>query len=203
VPPRTIDATVEAQKVLSAVYRTGQVFGAIHIVAVLRGELTEGVLRHGHDRLPTFGVGADHAAPFWRGLIRQLIALGALDVDTRGHGGLFLEQDKARPVLRGETRVMLRDEGRRRAEALRPDRHAAPTKTAGLQAETLFEALRAWRAVEAKAQHIPPYVIFHDTVLRDIAAVHPASTEELAQIKGVGASKLHRYGAAVLGILGE
>jgi ATP-dependent DNA helicase RecQ len=203
VPPRTIDATVEAQKVLSAVYRTGQVFGAIHIIAVLRGDLTEGVLRHGHDRLPTFGVGADHAAPFWRGLIRQLIALGALDVDTQGHGGLFLEQDKARPVLRGETRVILRDEGRRRTEALRPDRHTEPTKMAGPQAQTLFEALRAWRAAEAKAQHIPPYVIFHDTVLRDIAAVHPASTEELAQIKGVGAPKLHRYGAAVLGILVE
>jgi ATP-dependent DNA helicase RecQ len=201
VPPRTIDATIEAQKVLSAVYRTGQVFGAIHVIAVLRGELTEGVLRHSHDRLPTFGVGADHAAPFWRGLIRQLIALGALDVDTRGHGGLFLEQDKARPILRGEARVMLRDEGRRRAEALRPDRHAATVKAAGPQAQSLFEALRAWRAVEAKAQHIPPYVIFHDTVLRDIAAVHPASTEELAQIKGVGASKLHRYGAAVLDIL--
>ena len=107
---------------LSAVYRTDQMFGALHIIAVLRGEKTDGVLRHGHDRLPTFGVGADHAAPYWRGLIRQLIALGALDVDTAGHGGLFLVQDKARPILRGEAQVMLREEGRRRAEALRPER---------------------------------------------------------------------------------
>jgi ATP-dependent DNA helicase RecQ len=202
-PPQTIDATVEAQKVLSAVYRTGQVFGAIHVIAVLRGEQTDGVLRHGHDRLPTFGVGAEHAAPFWRGLIRQLIALGALDLDTQGHGGLFLAQEKARPILRGEARVMLRHEGRRRAETLRPDRHISPLPASGPQGETLFDALRAWRATEAKAQHIPPYVIFHDTVLRDIAAVHPAGMEELAQIKGVGASKLQRYGAAVLGILGE
>ena len=122
-PPLMVDATVEAQKVLSAVYRTDQVFGALHIIAVLRGETTEGVLRHGHDRLPTFGVGADHAAPFWRGLIRQLIALGALDVDTAGHGGLFLVQEKARPILRGEAPVMLREEGRRRTEVRRPERH--------------------------------------------------------------------------------
>jgi ATP-dependent DNA helicase RecQ len=201
-PPRTVDATVDAQKVLSAVYRTNQVFGALHIIAVLRGETTEGVLRHGHDRLPTFGVGADHAAPFWRGLIRQLIGLGALDVDTAGHGGLFLVQEKARPVLRGETPVMLREEGRRRTEVRRPERHTV-AQPSGSEGESLFEALRAWRAAEAKKQHIPPYVIFHDTVLRDIAAVRPSSIEELGQMKGVGASKLQRYGMAVLRLIGE
>jgi ATP-dependent DNA helicase RecQ len=193
---------VEAQKVLSAVYRTGQVFGALHIGAVLRGETTDGVMRHGHDRLPTFGIGRDHAAPFWRGLIRQLIALGALDVDTAGHGGLFLVQDKARPILRGEARVALREEGRRRTDVLRPGR-PAPLPAPGPDVQNLFEALRAWRAAEAKAQRIPPYVIFHDTVLRDIAAVRPASIDELAQIKGVGTSKLQRYGAAVLATLGQ
>ena len=202
-PPLMVDATVEAQKVLSAVYRTDQLFGALHIIAVLRGETTDGVLRHGHDRLPTFGVGADHAAPYWRGLIRQLIALGALDVDTAGHGGLFLVQDKARPILRGEARVMLRQEGRRRTEV----RASGPrcrrrSAQSARRCRRLFEALRAWRAAEAKAQRIPPYVIFHDTVLREIAAVRPASIEELGQIKGVGASKLQRYGAAVLAILG-
>jgi ATP-dependent DNA helicase RecQ len=199
-PPLVSDATVDAQKVLSAVYRTNQVFGALHIVAVLRGDATDGVLRHGHDRLPTFGVGAGHAAPYWRGLIRQLIALGALDVDTAGHGGLFLVQDKARPILRGETPVMLREAGKRRSEVLRPERPAM-AKAAGPAVQSLFEALRAWRAVEAKAQRIPPYVIFHDTVLRDIAAVRPADLDELAQIKGVGTSKLQRYGVAVLGLL--
>jgi ATP-dependent DNA helicase RecQ len=201
-PPRMSDATVEAQKVLSAVYRSGQVFGALHISAVLRGERTDGVLRHGHDRLPTFGVGAEHAAVYWRGLIRQLIALGALDVDTAGHGGLFLMQDKARPILRGEARVMLREEGKRRTEVLRPER-AVVVKAAGPEVQSLFEALRTWRAVEAKAQRIPPYVIFHDTVLRDIAAVRPTSIEELGQIKGVGTSKLQRYGASVLDLLGR
>ena len=201
-PPLMVDATVDAQKVLSAVYRTNQLFGALHIIAVLRGETTDGVLRHGHDRLPTYGVGREHPAPYWRSLIRQLIATGALDVDTEGHGGLFLVQDKARPILRGETHVMLREEGKRKLEVVRPERHAAATVEAGPEAQNLFEALRAWRSSEAKAQHIPPYVIFHDTVLRDIAAVRPASVEELGQIKGVGASKMQRYGTAVLSIIG-
>lgn len=199
-PPRTADATVDAQKVLSAVYRTDQVFGALHIIAVLRGEKTDGVMRHGHDRLPTFGVGADHPAQWWRGLIRQLIALGALDIDTQGHGGLFLVQDKARPILRGEARVMMREEGRRRADVARPSRPVG-MKEVEPEALGLFDSLRAWRAAEAKTQRIPPYVIFHDTVLREIAAVRPAGIEELAQIKGVGASKLDRYGAAVLRII--
>jgi ATP-dependent DNA helicase RecQ len=105
VPPQTEDGTVEAQKVLSAVYRTGQMFGAQHVTAVLRGEETEAVIRHRHDRLRTFGVGRDRPAEFWRGLIRQLVTLGALDVDVEGHGGLFLVQDKARPILRGEAAV--------------------------------------------------------------------------------------------------
>jgi ATP-dependent DNA helicase RecQ len=215
-PPITLDATVEAQKVLSAVYRTDQIFGALHIVAVLRGETTEAVLRHRHDQLPTFGVGADHAAPFWRGLIRQLIAMGALDVDTAGHGGLFLVQDKARPILRGETRVMLRQDAPRRSRDVeRPERRRATSPGAmgpatGLAsnaepaaAESLFEALRAWRAAEAKSQSVPPYVIFHDTTLREVAAVRPANPDELGEIKGVGASKLQRYGTAVLEVVGR
>ena len=202
-PPVLTDGTVDAQKVLSAVYRTDQIFGALHIVAVLRGEKTEMVLRHRHDRLPTFGVGAEHAAPYWRGVIRQLIALGALDVDTAGHGGLFLVTDRARPILRGEERVMLREAG---APRVRPPRERAK-RTAAVAAMLppgaggVFEALRVWRSAAAKEQRVPPYVIFHDSVLRDIAAVRPATLEELGQIKGVGVSKRERYGEQVLGIL--
>jgi ATP-dependent DNA helicase RecQ len=219
-PPITTDATTEAQMVLSAVYRTDQIFGAVHIVAVLRGERTETVLRHGHDRLRTFGIGAAHAATYWRGLIRQLIAIRALDVDTNGHGGLFLVQEEARPILRGEARVMLRQDRPRPVRMERPERglsasastyrpHAngqpadpdADTGQDDPRAHTLYEALRLWRLAEAKGQSIPPYVIFHDSVLRDIAAVRPVNLDELAQIKGVGASKLARYGSRVLGVL--
>ena len=209
VPPITADATTEAQMVLSAVYRTNQLFGAQHIVAVLRGEKTEGVQKHGHDRLRTFGVGAAHAAPYWRALIRQLIALRALDVDTEGHGGLFLVPDEARPILRGEVRVTLRQDRPRPARVERPERPRAATSTPtpetpadALKSGGLFEAPWLWRVAEAKAQSIPPYVIFHDSVLREIAALRPATLEELGQIKGVGASKLERYGRRVLGVLG-
>jgi ATP-dependent DNA helicase RecQ len=216
VPPVTVDASTEAQMVLSAVYRTNQIFGAAHIVSVLRGEKTEGVLRHSHDKLKVFGVGAAHAGTYWRGLIRQLIALRALDVDTDGHGGLFLVQDEARPILRGEVKVILRQDRPAPARAARaPERversAAAPAAPAAAAsgggssgpADTLYEALRLWRLAEAKGQSIPPYVIFHDSVLRDIAAMRPATLDELATVKGVGASKLERYGQRVLGVLGS
>ncbi len=207
-PPVTMDATTEAQMVLSAVYRTDQIFGAIHIVSVLRGERAETVLRHNHDKLRTFGIGSAHGPAYWRGLIRQLIAMRALDVDTEGHGGLFLVEEEARPILRGEKRVILRQDGPRAARAVRPARGssavagkgpAAPS--GGPSADAVYESLRLWRLAEAKGQSIPPYVIFHDSVLRDIAAVRPATLDELARIKGVGASKLDRYGSRVLGVL--
>lgn len=201
-PPVTADATVEAQKALSAVYRTGQIFGALHVTAVLRGDKTDAVLRHGHDRLPTFGVGADRSALFWRAMIRQLIALRALDVDTKGYGGLFLCQDEARPILRGERRVITREEATARARGKGHAETPPPALTAaGPIDSALFERLRAWRAREAKKQSIPPYVIFHDSVLRDIAATRPGDAESLARIKGVGASKLDRYGSSVLGLV--
>ncbi len=110
VPPSTLPAIVEAQKALSAVHRTGQMFGAVHVIAVLRGERTDAVLRHRHDKLGVFGAGADRPVAFWRGVLRQLIALGALDVDTEGHGGLFLVADKARPLLRAEVEFRVRAE---------------------------------------------------------------------------------------------
>jgi ATP-dependent DNA helicase RecQ len=202
-PPVTNDATTEAQMALSAVYRTDQVFGAVHIVSVLRGERTEAVLRHGHDRLRTFGIGVAHGPTYWRGLIRQLIAMRALDVDTDGHGGLFLVEEVARPILRGERQVILRQERSRPGAAAQGSkgRGASPASSAGGVDEGLYEALRLWRLAEAKGQGIPPYVIFHDSVLREIASFRPGTLDELAQIKGVGASKLDRYGTRVLGVL--
>jgi ATP-dependent DNA helicase RecQ len=200
-PPLTSNATLDARKLLSAVYRTDQIFGAVHTIAVLRGEKTEAVLRHHHDRLSVFGIGAEHAAPYWRGIVRQLIALGALDVDTQGHGGLFLVEEKARPILRGETAVLLRQTAPRKPAVERPARGLA--SAAGEFSQALFDALRSWRASEAKSQAVPPYVIFHDATLREIAAARPASLEELGQVKGVGASKLQRYGGRVLRLLGQ
>ncbi len=206
-PVALFDGTEAAQKVLSAIYRTGQMFGALHVVSVLRGRETEMTRRHGHDRLPTWGVGADQPRGFWRGVIRQLIARGALRTESGEFASLVLVPELARPILRGETPVMLREEDLTRdREAERAERPAGTRAGRGAaeeagQSDPVFEALRAWRSAEAKAQGVPPYVIFHDSVLREIAETGPASIAALGQIRGVGASKLGRYGAAVLAVL--
>ena len=200
-PVATFDGTVAAQKVLSAIYRTGQMFGAVHIVDVLRGADTPMVAKHRHDRLPTFGIGKDRPGPFWRGVIRQLLARGALTTDAE-HGGLQMVTDAARPILRSETTVLLRDEpdkperARERTRDRRAERATGPTATDAN--DPVFEALRQWRTTEAKGQGVPPFVIFHDSVLREVATVRPASLARLGELRGVGASKLERYGDAVL-----
>ncbi len=200
-PVAMFDGTVAAQKVLSAIYRTGQVFGALHITAVLRGERTAMVEKHDHDKLQTYGAGRDQPEGFWRGVIRQLVATGALRRGEGERAGLALVPEQARPILRGETVVMLREE----APAPPRTRQRTPRSTEASDDVPAgpFEALRVWRSAEAKRQSVPPYVIFHDSVLREIAAVAPASLDQLGQIKGVGTSKLDRYGAAVLDVLTE
>jgi ATP-dependent DNA helicase RecQ len=204
-PRALFDGTEAAQKALSAIYRTGQMFGAQHVIAVLRGEKTQGVERNGHDRLALFGIGNERSAGFWRGVLRQLVARGALRVKSGEYASLELVAEEARPILRGETAVMLHEEPPAAdAPRERPARATSgPAGMPGMVPATLFDALRAWRAETAKTQGVPPYVIFHDTVLRDIAAAQPARLEDLAAIKGVGASKLDRYGTQVLAILAK
>jgi ATP-dependent DNA helicase RecQ len=197
-PPRLFDATVAAQKLLSAVVRTGRRFGLAHIVDVLRGRMTDKVAQFGHDRLPTFGIGADLPDRAWKGVARQLVARGALDVAVENHGEL-LPTEAARPILKGEEPLMLREEtlppaAPRRAAPAAPEPAAEPDRA-------LFEALRAWRKEEAQEQGVPAYVIFHDRTLAEIAARRPASLDSLASVPGVGQSKLERYGAAVLAVV--
>ncbi len=200
-PVNQFDGTTEAQKVLSAVYRTGQIFGAQHVIAVLRGEETPMVLRHRHQALPTFGIGADRPRLFWRSVIRQLIAAGLLRTESGEFASLALVPELARPVLRGEGRMLLREDAPAPAPPRRrPERAPASPVT---NAPPGFDTLRTWRAAEAKAQSVPPYLIFHDSVLREIAAVRPVNLAELGQIRGVGASKLERYGLGVLAALGR
>ncbi|MBC7801336.1 MAG: DNA helicase RecQ [Gemmatimonadaceae bacterium] len=201
-PVALFDGTIAAQKVLSAIYRTGQNFGALHIVSVLRGQETPMVTKHGHDKLPTYGIGADRPPGFWRGVIRQLIARGALRTESGDYATLSMVDEHARPILRSEATVMLRNE----AEPAPATRTRSPTIAGPAPSpgdEPLFDALKQWRTSEARTQSVPPYVIFHDSVLREIGAARPQSLDDLAEIKGVGGSKLQRYGAAVLAIVGR
>ncbi len=200
-PVLTFDGTEAARKLLSAVYRTGQCFGALHVISVLRGKTTEAVKRNGHDKLTVWGIGKDKSEQFWRGVVRQLIARGALRTEGQ-YGGLILNQNVARPILRGEEDIHLRADPVVETTSRISDRSS---QSAGItlteDSKALFDALRQWRREEAQEQEIPPYVIFHDSVLRDIAMEKPSDLDELGDIKGVGRSKLERYGEAVLEVL--
>jgi len=203
-PAESIDGTELVQKALSAVYRTGQRFGAAHVIDVLRGGDTEKVRNFHHDRLTTYGIGQELSASEWRSVFRQLVAMGLLVVDIAGHGGLRLGPD-CRDVLRGERRVQLRrEEPRRRKTAA--ERAVARVTREGLEAPadlTLFEALRAKRMTLAKAQGVPPYVIFHDSTLLAMASAKPRDVISLAQLPGVGDAKLARYGRTFLAVIAE
>ncbi|MGO3126480.1 MAG: DNA helicase RecQ [Luteimonas sp.] len=196
-PPAAWDATVPAQKALSCVYRSGQRFGAAHIIDILRGSESERIRQFGHDQLSTYGVGTDVDARVWKSVLRQLVAQGLLDVDAEGYGGLRLTQ-ASRGVLKGETQVMLRkptntkERARTTRAATGADIDLAPAD------RPLFESLRALRGRLAREQNVPAYVIFHDATLREIARLRPISHGQLGGIGGVGAGKLERYGDAVL-----
>ena len=196
-PPVTWDGTRAAQKLLSAVYRTGQTFGAAHIVDVLLGNATEKVARHRHTELSVFGIGTELGAPAWRSVIRQLTVQAFLQVDHEGYGALKLT-DRSRPLLRGEVPLQLREDAKQLV---------ARTKTRSRATELaegdrpLWEALRECRRRLAAEHGLPPYVIFHDATLRQMAEARPDSAEALLMIHGVGHAKLERYGERFLDVI--
>jgi ATP-dependent DNA helicase RecQ len=197
-PPQSWDGTVAAQKALSCVYRTGQRFGAAHVIDVLRGADTQKVRQFGHETLSTYGVGADLDARQWRSVFRQLVTSGVLEVDIEGHGALRLTPSSA-AVLKGERSLSLRTDPPARERRSRRNATGAPVASElPAEAAARFEALRAWRAEAARAQNVPAYVIFHDSTLRQIALVEPRDIDALSTISGVGAGKLERYGSSVL-----
>ena len=198
-PVASFDGTEAAQKALSAVYRTGQRFGAAHVIDVLLGGNTERIRSSGHDRLSVHGIGADFKREEWRSIFRQLVALGLLVVDVEGHGSLRLGPD-CRPVLRGERRIALRrDTVRHKRAARNADKAPVPPKEAPFR--PLFETLRARRLELAREQGVPPYVIFHDTTLAEMASAKPRTLDEMARISGFGTVKLERYGRIFLDII--
>jgi ATP-dependent DNA helicase RecQ len=205
-PVQRWDGTVAAQKALSAVYRTGQRFGVQYVIDVLTGHETDRIIEWGHHLIKTFGVGKDMSRNAWASIFRQLVAGGYLAVDVEGHGGLRFGP-KAVPLVKGEATVEFRqDREAKRASrktaggAAGQTRRAAPGDLNGTDA-VLFDALRALRMELAKEQGLPPYVIFHDATLVAMARGRPDSREELAEIPGVGRSKLDRYGDLFLDVI--
>jgi ATP-dependent DNA helicase RecQ len=191
-PPETWDATEAARKALSAIYRTGQRFGAVHLIDVLRGNATDRVSQWNHDQLPVFGIGRDLDENTWRSVYRQLVALGYARPDHDAFGGLRLTE-AARPVLKGEERVEMR---RQVASAKKNKR-----KVTIDSANPLYERLKAWRSAQAREQSVPPYVVFHDSTLAAIASVQPRDLDALSGIPGIGATKLERYGPSLLDVV--
>jgi ATP-dependent DNA helicase RecQ len=198
-PPEVWDGTIAAQKALSAALRTGQRFGAGHLIDILRGKNTEKVKQFGHDNLPTFAVGADMDDMGWRSVFRQLLAGGLLEADAQAYGALKLT-DEARPVLKGETTLTLRRHAvRSKSKAVKKTREKGSTNaTISASDSPLFDALRGWRADKAREQGVPAYVILHDRTLHELATLRPQSLTALLDVPGIGLAKAERYGEALL-----
>jgi ATP-dependent DNA helicase RecQ len=207
-PPETWDATIASQKALSAIYRTGNRFGATHLIDVLRGKDTERIRQWGHEKLTVHGIGKVEDENLWRSVFRQLVALGFARVDQESFGALVLTE-AARPVLRGEQKVTMRriaerarDAGAQSASRSRGTRVSAAPPVEGAAAQ-LLAALKAWRLDEARNQSVPAYVILHDSTLIELARGRPSDHDELGDIPGFGSRKIERYGDTLLKLIDE
>jgi ATP-dependent DNA helicase RecQ len=198
-PPETWDGTEAARKALSCAYRTGQRFGAGHLADVLMGHATERVQRFGHDRLSTFGIGAELSKPEWFSVFRQLVAGGFLTVDVEGYGSLHLSP-QCRPLLRGERSISFRKDprGRSKLKKAAREQRVLPDEP---DAQALWDALRERRLELAREQGVPPYVIFHDSTLLEMVRQRPRGLNAMGRLPGVGDRKLRLYGQDFLDVL--
>ena len=205
-PPQLRDGKVIAQKLLSCAYRTGQRFGAMHLIDILVGRMTERVKQFGHDRISVFGIGRELNEKQWRAALRQLVAMGHLQPDNEAFGALKLTET-ARGVLKGETEVMLREEAAgSRIRAIRTKSRrgdiASPSTEAGKAGDpTLLGALRAWRSQTARGRGVPAYVVLHDSTIDGIATSRPATLTQLRGIPGIGDKKLEHYGDELIALV--
>jgi len=197
MPVNTWDGAEAAQKLLSAVYRSGQRFGAAHLVDVLLGKETDKVLQHGHDQLSVFGIGKDLPSTTWRSVARQLIVAGHLRADAARFGALVLTET-SRGVLRGETPLLFRKDPKRPVMA---SRKSARVRVVADKDVDLWEALRACRQTLANEHNVPAYVIFHDKTLQEMLTFRPQTASEMLDISGIGQTKLDRYGDRFLSVL--
>ena len=197
-PPKTWNATVEAQKLLSSIYRTGQRFGLGHVVDVLRGKATDKVHQFQHANLSTFGIGQDRSLKQWKSIARQLIAQGFIRVNQERYGALELTE-KSRPLLKGEIKLFLRED----MLSAKPEKKTKKPKYGNVSESDrqLWEALRECRKSLADAQSVPPYHIFHDATLMEMMEYRPKDTGELLTLNGVGAVKLEKFGQDFLAVI--
>ncbi|MGC8201467.1 DNA helicase RecQ [Aliiroseovarius sp. PTFE2010] len=196
-PPEVFDGTAAVRKALSAALRTGESFGAGHLIDILLGNRTDKVIQRRHDDLPTFGVGQEYDRRQWQAIFRQMMGLDLVRPDPTRHGALVMT-DPARPILRGEQSITLRHDTVRQAA------RAAVRRVKALISDEdapLLSALKAKRRALAEAARVPAYVIFTDRTLIEMAERKPATLDDMAQISGVGAKKLDRYGAGFLEVI--
>jgi ATP-dependent DNA helicase RecQ len=207
-PPRVYDGKIVAQKLLSCAYRTGQRFGAMHLIDVLGGRLTERVQQFEHDKLSVFGIGRELNEKQWRAVLRQLVAMGHLRADSEAYGALKLT-DTARGVLKGETEVMLREQtpGARiratRTKSRRGDLAPAANAPQGDVDPELRTRLRTWRSNIARERGVPAYVVLHDATIDGIVRAWPTTLDELRGVPGIGDKKLEHYGEELLRLVRE
>jgi ATP-dependent DNA helicase RecQ len=202
-PPVSYDGSVQVQKLLSTIYRVDQRFGAGHVIDVLRGIDSDKVKQWRHDKLSTFGIGSETSEAEWRSILRQAIALSLVVVDHDAYGSLKLS-DEARPVLRGERKVQLRQYQkpvRQKRQSTKPKGYVESDLSPVEQ--TIFEKLRWWRVETARKHNVPAYVIFHDATMREIARLKPSSLAELRKVSGVGEKKLETYGEEIVALIGD
>ncbi len=197
-PPPVTDATEAAQKLLSCIYRTGQRFGSKHVLDVLLGKETDKALTHGHQHLSTFGIGKDWQQQRWQTLLRQLLVQGYVMVDGNAFNALKL-LPKSRSLLRGEI-VLKSRQDLLEEKPSKPVKQQAST-TLNAEQEALFELLRQHRKKLAEEHSVPPYVIFHDRTLHNMAVLRPETLDQFSELSGVGQAKLERYGKEFLRVI--
>ena len=200
-PVKSFDATVATQKALSCVYKTGERFGAAYVIDVLLGSNSARIVQFNHNKISTYGIGKEYSKNQWRSIFRQLVAKNLLVVDMEGHGGYRLGENSS-GVLRGEEKVLLREEQFSKTAGRSRDKpKQAKVTLDNEEDEALLQDLRAHRRELASEQKVPPFIIFHDTALLEMAKKRPVSIVEFGKLPGVGKTKLERYAAGFLKVI--
>ena len=198
-PPESWDATEASRKALSCVYKTEQRFGVNYLIDVLRGKETDRIKQFQHDSVSTYGIGKDLSDYEWRSIFRQLISLGYIYADVDGHGALKLDE-KSRPLLRGEIELVLRKPQNEKSSSSKKGKKKTKTSLRSVD-EPLFEKLREHRLEIAEELGVPPYIVFHDSTLEEMAKTRPVNLDRMQYISGVGEQKLKKFGQTFLEVI--